>query len=194
MYNLKFIHMKKVVVIICLFVAGMTVNAQFYMGGSAGFNIKTTDYDGNRDSRTILDFTLYPELGFFLNERLSIGAELGLGIHSDSDYDDATVNILFNPYARWSLFQAGKFEVLGKASLNTFRKKDYFYFGLHVDPVLAYNVSDKIVLQATLNFLNLRCYYLSNTDNSTTVNFGFGADTNNLATLGALKVGFIYKF
>jgi len=186
--------MKKLVVVFCLFVAGMTANAQFYMGGSAGFNIKTTDYDNGSDSRTILNMTVYPELGFFLSDRFSVGAEVGFGIHSDSYYDESTVNLLFTPYARLSLFQAGKFEVLGKASLNTDSRKNYFYFGLHVDPILAYNLSDKIVLQATLNFLSFRSFYESNKDKDSTFGFGFGANANNLATLGDLKIGFIYKF
>ena len=186
--------MKKIFVIVGLFVAGMTVNAQLYMGGSAVFNFKTTDYEANIDSRTTLSMSLYPELGFFLSDRFSLGAEVGFGIQSDSYLDETTINFRFIPYARLSLFQAGKFEVLGKGSVNTDFKKNYTYFGIHIDPILAYNVNEKIILQANLNFLSLRTYYEGNKDNNSSIGFGFGVDANNVATLGSLRFGFIYKF
>ena len=187
--------MKKIFVIVGLLVAGMTANAQLYLGGTVGFDFKTTTYESDAvDSRTTLSFSFYPEVGFFINDRFSVGAELGFGIQTDSYTDDATVNFRFIPYARMALLEAGRFQVLGKASINTDIKSEYTYFGLHIDPILAYNVNDKIILQANLNFLSLRTFYEGNKDSNSTFGFGFGLNANNVATLGNLRFGFIYKF
>ena len=186
--------MKKIFVIVCLSVVGLTVNAQLYLGGSAGFNIETTIYDNDRDARTNLTLSVYPEIGYFLSSKFSVGAELGFSIKSDSDYDDTTFDVCFVPYVRYALLQLGKFDVIAKASLNTELKKDYTYIGLHIDPILAYNLSDKFILQANLKFLSFRTYFSGYKDSYSDIGFGFGVNANNLATLGALQVGFLYKF
>jgi hypothetical protein len=186
--------MKKILVVVCLFVTGITANAQFYIGGSAGLDIKSTSYESGSESSTVIKFDVYPELGYFVTNRLSFGGEVGFGIASYSSSSDVEINFRFNPYVRYSILQAGKFDVLMKGSLNPEFRKNYTYFGIHIDPILAYNLSEHIMLQANLKFLTFRTFYESNKDKDSTVGFKLGVDANNLATLGSLTFGFIYKF
>jgi len=186
--------MKKILVVVCLFVTGLTANAQFYIGGSAGIDIKSTSYEDGRDASNYFKMEVYPELGYFVNERLSVGGEVGFGIVSKSSLDKTAINLQFNPYVRYAIFQIGKFDVLMKGSINPKFNKDYAYFGIHIDPILAYNLNDRFVLQANLKFLTFRTYYESDKKVNSTVCFKIGADANNLASLGSLTIGFIYKF
>jgi len=185
--------MKKIFVILCLFVFGMTANAQLYLGGSTSFDFKNTSYDGGGDSDSNLKMVVLPDIGYFLNSRFSLGAELGFSIQTSSG-SDATASLHFTPYARYAIFQTEKFQILGKASVNTEFSDGYTYFGLHIDPVFAYQVTDHIILQANLKFLNFRSYYESNKDYNSSVALKFGVDANNLVNIGGLTFGFIYKF
>jgi outer membrane protein len=189
----KKVIMKKLFVIVCLFFAAWTVNAQFYLGGSTGFNFMSTQYDGDKESTSSFNISILPDMGYYVSDRFNVGAEIGFGISGSSTADEATVTFVFVPYVRYSIFQAGKFEVLGKGSLNTEFKKEYSYLGIHVDPVLAYNVNEHIMLQANLKFLSFRTYY-EGKDTYSNVGMKFGIDANNVASLGGLTFGFIYKF
>ena len=186
--------MKKILVIVGLLVSGMAVNAQVYLGGSFNFDFKTTQYESGRESTSSLDFAVLPDIGFYLGSKFNLGAEVGFGVKSSSSSDETTVTVVLVPYARLSVFQAGNFEVLAKGSLNTQFNKDYTYVGIHVDPILAYNVNNHITLQASLKFLSLRTYYSENKNSNSTVGMKIGLDANNVASLGGLNFGFIYKF
>jgi len=186
--------MKKTSIIVCLFIAGITANAQFYLGGSTGLEIKNTSYANGNPSSSIFIMEVYPELGYFLNKRWSVGGELGFGITNYSNSDKTDFNLRFNPYVRYSIIQAGKFEIIGKGSINPEFRSNYSYFGIHIDPILAYNLNDRIILQATLKFLTFRTYFEEYRDKDSSFGFKVGMDANNLANLGSLTVGFLYKF
>lgn len=187
-------HMKKIIVFVSLFVAGITANAQFYMGGSAGLEVISTSYDNGSESLFVFQMEVYPELGYFVTERLSVGSEVGFGIVSNSNLNKTELNLRFIPYVRYSFFQAGKFQVLAKGSLNPEFREKYTYFGIHIDPILAYNVSERVMLQTNLKFLTFRTYYEANKDRDSTVGFKLGANADHLATFSSLTFGFIYKF
>jgi len=74
-------------------------------------------------------------------------------------------------------------------------------FGINITPVLSYNLSEKISLEATLNFMNLGWNRTSLTpedefrdDKTIERNFGIGVNSGNIVDVGAISIGFIYKF
>ncbi|MDR2087690.1 MAG: hypothetical protein LBP72_11060, partial [Dysgonamonadaceae bacterium] len=106
------------------------------------------------------------------------------------------------PYARYSFVEFGKFSVWGSAALafgggetgvgdNT---EKFTAFGLDIHPVLKYDLSDKFTLLTNLNFLNIGFTQVNVKDAATVTNFGLGVDAGDVATLGAINIGFLYKF
>lgn len=147
---------------------------------------------------------------------------LGLG-DMDLDWDDVELakelkltTWQFAPYFRYSLVEFGKFKVLGKASLYVLGGKGTLVphtgniepeykitqFGLNVTPMLTYDLSEKFVLFTDLNFLSLG--FSSSkmkievgdffSDENTNTGFNLGVDANNAYNVGAITVGFAYKF
>ena len=187
--------MKKYFIIVCLIFVGMVANAQFYLGGSISLDASNTQYGGAIDGTTIVKMNVLPEFGFYLSDRFDIGVETGFVAAYSSVNDDTDITFRFVPYARYVFFEVGDFEVVGKMSMENDFKDERTYLGLHLTPILAYNLTDHVTLQAGLNFLNFRTYYdKSGRSDVSNFGFGFGVDANNVATLGAIKVGFIYKF
>lgn len=136
-------------------------------------------------------------------------------------------NLKIAPYLRYSIFKWRKFDLLGMASVyvNTSKTKssyvynysyvdesgqdDYytesisgtkiFTLGVNIHPVLQYNLSNRILLLAHLNFFHLdfwkekqKVIYNFEADEFaiTTPGFNLGLDTNNILP----AIGFIYKF
>ena len=186
--------MKKYFIIVCLIFVGMVANAQFYLGGSIGLDVRNTQYSDANDV-TNVKMNVLPEFGFYLSDRFDIGFETGFAADYSSVTEKTDITFYFVPYARYSFFSTGNFEVIGKMSIDNDFKDERTYLGLHLTPILAYNLTDHVTLQAGLNFLNFRTYYdKSGRSDVSNFGFGFGVDANNVATLGAIKVGFIYKF
>jgi len=182
----------------------MAVNAQFYAGGSVEFDSQT---DGNSHGRT--EFSLSPEAGYSLNNKMDVGLELSLGMGSST----MNLNPLVEkesyfgwslaPYFRYAVLQAGKFKVLGKASVfasggsstavllggNGNTTANPVTLGFHIAPLLTYNLSKQFVLAAGLNFLDVG---FSVTDGATRLYIG--ADSYDLASTGNFSIGFAYKF
>jgi len=191
-------HMKKLLVIISLVFVGMAVNAQLYMGGSFDLRFSETKTDNGDKQTTSSTIGLFPEIGYYLNDRFDIGLDIGISssVFNDhiSDNKTTTTSWLFSPFVRYSVIQAGNFEVIGKGSAIVDGSKSYTSFGVQVVPVLAYNLNDHIALQANLNFLSVGTSYNKVKDGNATTRFNLGFNANNLANIGNLTVGFIYKF
>ncbi|MBR3501216.1 MAG: hypothetical protein IKO04_07445 [Bacteroidales bacterium] len=74
--------MKRIILVAVLALVAFSANAQFYVGGQVGFST------GN--NRT--DFDVLPEVGYVLNETMSVGAVVGFTIA---------------PYFRYNLLELG---------------------------------------------------------------------------------------
>ena len=190
--------MKKLFVIVSLIFAGMAVNAQLYMGYRFDIKadqIKNDDGDKRTSSTSI---GIYADLGYQLTDKFDIGAEYGgsLGVSENhiSGTKDNTAQWLLSPYVRYSLLQAGKFELLGKGSMVLEGSKTEFRMALRAVPVLVYNLNDRIELLTNLNFFNFGISYTKIDKGNATTSFNLGGNSNNVATLGSLTIGFIYKF
>jgi hypothetical protein len=190
--------MKKLFVITGLIFIGMALNAQVYMGLRFDVNVdNVSDNDGEKRT-TDLKFGLYDEIGFRLTDIWDIGMEFGgmIGTYKNhySDYESTSAHWLFSPYTRCSIVKYGNFDVKAKGSFSFEGTKDFFQGGVQMVPMLIYSLSDHIDLQTNLNFFKCGFYYTKIKDGNLTTKFGFGGNSNDLATLGSLSIGFVYKF
>jgi len=190
--------MKKLFVIAGLIFTGMVVNAQWYMGYRFDISAQQVKNDDGDKRTSNSSIGVYADVGYQWSDEIDFGVEyggtLGFSKNHTTDTKDKTANWLLSPYMRYSLLQAGKFELLGKGSIILEGSKTYYQAGLQVAPVLAYNLNDHIALQTNLNFFSFGVSYNKVKKGNATTNFNFGGNSNNVATLGNLTIGFIYKF
>lgn len=168
-------------------------------------------------------FSLEPMAGFDLSDKLSVGGKLSLASSTRKNYtydaDDKetvsksttnTVGVI--PFVRYKFVEFNKFGLLAEAGLpianesakidngsNTTKGDPTTSFGLYVVPMLTYGLNDNFQLECSLDFLALNASHSVTKDRDDSKNksisnsFDFGADTRNVATLGWIKIGFIYK-
>lgn len=125
---------KKVIALSALFVLS-TINskAQFYIGGSLGYTSTKVSYNGNDQSGS--SFKIIPEIGYCLNEKVSLGIQAGYA-HGYAAFGSLTVtdiqsaiNIIasgyadiseetmklnsftITPYIRYNVLSLGKFHL-----------------------------------------------------------------------------------
>ena len=214
--------MKKILLIAGLILAVTTINAQYYIGGSFGISGNSgKNADGKKIGYSNMNFSITPEIGYNLSEKSDIGISVGFLNNTRKSYqftpDEMSSKITtsgwsLSPYIRYSFINFGRFDVLGKFALN-FSENIIKYFdgegnqndkysstiiGVNLVPLLFYNLSDRIALYTQLNFLNLD--FSSITDkrdgskSGSNSSFNFGTNTDNLATIDQLRIGFVYKF
>ena len=118
--------MKKLFAFLILFACVATANAQFYVGGSFGFT-STSIKDGESGS----SFKIIPDLGYQVDEDLSVGIQLGYshglatfgsltttdvksvlstvaGAYTDINMDDMKLNgFTIAPYVRYNVIKTG---------------------------------------------------------------------------------------
>ena len=190
--------MKKFVIIISLIFTGISVNAQLYMGARFNLTAEQNRRDNGEKISTLIGFGAYCDLGYRLTEMWDIGVEYGgmvsvLKNHpTDTDYTSA--HWLLSPYARYKVVQAGKFDFMGKGSMALQGTKTYNNFSIALVPVVAYNMNDRIALQTNLNFFGFGFTYHKIKEGDSRTTFNLMGDSNNVATLGDITLGFIYKF
>jgi len=190
--------MKKLLVTASLIFAGMVVNAQLYMGARFDINAGQVKSDNGDKKTSDFSFGAYDDLGYRLTDVWDIGAEFGgmVGVHTNhaTDTETTSAHWLLSPYARYTVIQAGKFDFKGKGSLILEGTKTYTMIGIQLVPMVAYNMTEHIVLQTNLNFLSFGISRNKVKDGDANTNFNVGGNSNNVATLGGLTIGFIYKF
>jgi len=188
--------MKNVLLSVALFVATfISANAQFYAGGSIGF-------ENNSVMEPKLSLSVNPIVGFYISKKFDVGLDVGFATtRLQSDVKSSIWSI--EPYARYSFFQLGKFEVLVKGSFS-FINVDGFInvdnpigkstnIRMDIRPILTYNLTEKIVLFTQLNCLSLAVAMINPENDDSHYHFRFGA-SNSLVNTSNLPIGFFYKF
>lgn len=89
--------MKKILTTLLLAIAAITVKAQVYVGGEAGF---WRNYDAN-----VTNFKLAPEVGYELNDEVSLG--LSLAYTYNYVQSDLANTLDFTPYLRYKCLTFG---------------------------------------------------------------------------------------
>ena len=190
--------MKKILVIISLMISGVAVNAQFFQGARFDISAGQVNNDNGDKLTSEANFGFYDILGYRLNDVWDIGAEFGgsVGRYKNHTSKDETTSAhwLISPFARYTVFQAGKFDFMGKGSLILEGTKNYTLIGLEVVPMVSYNVTEHIALHTNLNFLSFGISRNKTKDGDARTNFNLGGNSNNVANLGGITIGFVYRF
>ncbi len=140
--------MKKVFMTLAAVAAFSFANAQFFVGGSLGFSsgsgtesLTVTETLGSSSTTTTTDaktpsyseFLFAPKVGYYLNDKLAVGLELGFTTYSETEYDypeiynkaELTENIfkgtenLFGvaPFVRYHFAQWNNFSLFGELTV-----------------------------------------------------------------------------
>lgn len=195
------------------------INAQYFAGGSIGFSIQNANLEsGATDLNESKSFStsFSPTAGVFLSDKFAIGLELNTGFRKqESGIDIKSIHketyFGLSPFVKYYAVKWNKFSIYGTGSMRTrFTKSDNesgdsennfrnTSISLNIYPGLSYDISDKLQLLTSLNFMSVSCGYsvTKNPDTDTKSSetyFGFNANTNNIATIGDITVGAIYRF
>jgi hypothetical protein len=212
--------MKKILLTLVAIMAISTfASAQLYVGGTVGVNTaggKTKALDGVETAKPkTFGFQIAPNIGYSLDNNLSLGAKLDINYFKNTDNLDwnSTTTFGITPYMRYAFFTVGKFQVNLEAGFglafgsNKYKdmpsseKNSISVFNVYAVPVLTYGLTKNITLETTLHFCNLGYESRTNTtkdgdDKSTdsTNRFRLGANTGDAFNIGNITVGFTYKF
>lgn len=194
-----------------LFLCSGNAFAQDYIGGSFSFNGSSTH---SAPSSTSINFSVSPDLGWFVGERWAVGIRprIGFGKSTYSDRESRSFNVGITPYARYLLLAHNRFGLWGEADTNlgfshskqtldsslTYSERTLNY-GIDILPVLTYQLNRHISLESRLNVFS---FGLRESDTTRSEDFhlntfscGLKADTQNiLGSLGDITIGFLYKF
>jgi len=227
--------MKRVVLIIAVLVSGiLTANAQVFVGGGIGVDLTGGKFkigSNSIDAPSSFTFQITPKVGYYLSDDLSIGLEVGLissSVTTPKEYlhwgasDDQIVSIIgwqVGAFSRYKFVGTDKLSLLleGGLAIGGYQSKTKYgsnttdddpvsLFTIGVLPVLSYDLSDRLSIEASCDFLRLG--FTSNTlkdvdnkDNKmTTTHFGLGLNATNPASdsLGVesplFRVGLVFKF
>lgn len=168
--------MRKTLFAVAFAMVAMVSSAQVYVGGALGLK-STSD-----DNRNASSFTFAPEVGYVLSENVSFGASFNYTSNStkteilDAEVKTNTYTWNFNPYVRYTFFNAGILScfVDGVVSLSGVKDDDN-NFGIYAKPGIALSVTENVSLVSHLGALGW-----SNANNST---FVLNADAS-IASVG----------
>ena len=156
--------MKKFFLGLAISVISISANAQVYVGGGLGFSSVKEAHHEKVDVDTKTTFSLVPEIGYQLDEKLAVG--IGLG-YSHSKYGDLKGDAFsIEPYARYTFAKLGTVDLFiegGVGYLHTKNteeikdnvevneKENTFYIG--VRPGFKVNLNQKIALVSRVGWL-----------------------------------------
>jgi len=209
--------LKKIVMAaaISLFAVGAS-NAQVYVSGSLSLSHSAGETEEKVGSKTVTEdsdpvnsFSISPEIGFYVADGMSIGAEISYQFTkvknaSDKDYWTSDNMFYFNPFFRWDFidnstvaFGAKAVGILGFGSNK--KQDDKIYkkseLGIEIRPVLDYKFSDHWA--ATVSFGSL--YFRHNVKKAEKgTYYGLEKDIDNgigvNLSLTSLRFGVVYTF
>jgi len=181
-----------------------------WIGGSLGYqSVSATNSKGK--STDMNSLTIAPEFGYSLNEKWDIGLDLAyttgkgykssvgalktnIDVSSEPDVSDFSIA----PFARYHVANIAGIDVMLKGSLlygkTTYKgdskEMNLTEFGIAIAPVVSYSINETWSIGATLNFLELGYYSLSDDDSDGKYSeFGFNVNDGSL-----ISIGFSYHF
>ena len=172
--------MKKSLLAIAFAMVAMVGSAQVYVGGSLDL-----DLAGNKTA-SASNFSLSPEVGYELNEALSLGAIVSFSTNSakikDTDYKENGFSWGIAPYARYTFLRNGIFSCFVDGGLSLVGGEDRdLSFGIYAEPGVALEVTENISIISHLG--NLGLYFVGEN-----TNFRLNAHT----TIGSVGIHYIF--
>ena len=114
--------MKKFFLGLAISVISISANAQVYVGGGLGFSSVKEAHHEDVDVDTKTTFSLVPEIGYQLDEKLAVGVGLG---YSHSKYGDLKGDAFsIEPYARYTFAKLGNVDLFIEGGLGYQHTKD----------------------------------------------------------------------
>ena len=191
--------MKKFFLGLAISVISISANAQVYVGGGLGFSSVKEAHHEKVDVDTKTTFSLVPEIGYQLDEKLAVG--IGLG-YSHSKYGDEKSDAFsIEPYARYTFAKLGTVDLFiegGVGYLHTKNteeikdnvevneKENTFYIG--VRPGFKVNLNQKIALVSRVGWLGWKTTKPDVDDYKGSSEFGLNLDAT------AVQFGVNYTF
>ena len=209
------------VILIALFSSFcLSLNAQVFIGGSIQFmssNEKAEYKNTILSKESVMGLAFSPNVGVFLSDNVALGIELDLmtitgksGISNEITYKESAIGL--SPYFRYYAWNWNKFSVFGQGNVGFSLSKSTSELGSTITkgpketnfyimfvPGLSYDLTDKFALETSINLLSIGFNHSMVTDDDGDYNdnestFYFGAGLDNIVTIGAIKIGAIYKF
>ena len=120
--------MKKLFILFAITIMALNVNAQWFIGGKLGLNVKDTKTDtdnGKIADYTTIGFSIAPKGGYYFNEKLALGLSVSVGVNLKKDYNEINSSSDFileahaltlpwriNPFVRYSVFTYKRFSLI----------------------------------------------------------------------------------
>jgi len=206
--------------------------SKILLGGSVGFDITGTKY--KRDKKSVEDpsqftYSIAPKVGFYVSNKVSIGLEGGFSssFFTIPKGDDNPEKIKYTnngwqigAFTRFNVVETERLSLLleigggygeNKENLKVGKTTDEFnlwsFYRIDLLPVLSYNLSNRMSVEANFDFLRLgfRSWTLKHTDdnNDTYTHFGIGYNSNNYVFVDPengfvrsplIRFGIIFRF
>ena len=154
-------------------------------------------------------------MGKFLSEKFAVGVELDLSLsgskavaNTETIHKSSSVGV--SPFLRYYAIKWNKLSLFGQGNIgvefsnssvktdgvtNDGPKETRLYFSVY--PGLAYDITDKLSLQTSLNILSIGYTYFTSKEGDSKNNssyFNVGAGLGTIVSLNAITIGAIYKF
>jgi opacity protein-like surface antigen len=206
---------KVFLIAICSFIF-INLNAQVFVGGNAGFNTSNDNRGGTISRKSSsYDLNLQPKAGKFLSENLAVGLALHISLSgSKTEINTETISkstgIGVNPFLRYYAIKWNKFSVYGQGNIGVGVSNLKVKSGgttsegpkqtntyLDIFPGLAYDITEKLSLETSLNILSFGYSYVTSKQGTVKDKgsyFNVGAGLSNIVSLNAITIGAIYKF
>lgn len=179
--------MKKILLLIVVAVTSMTAGAQIYVGGNFGY------WREWQEGANKTDLSIYPEIGYNLNEKWAIGATFGY----DYNYKkgNKTNGLGIEPYVRYTYASLGPVNLFvdGYGGFYTYKNKKNGVTGdaqnawcLGLTPGVKVTLTERLSFYSYFGFLG----YCDADEEEVFGQKGFGLDLNS----NKLRIGLLYNF
>jgi hypothetical protein len=204
--------------IVLISLIAISLKGQVFVGGNFGFNSASNKaQDGatitHKDSN--YRFSLSPYGGIFLSEKFALGIELDLSLNGSKAgvnlvTSNKSLSVGVSPFVRYYALKWNKLSLFGQGNIGVeytwgsiktggvtddTQKTTRLYFSVY--PGLAYDITEKLSLQTSINVLSLGFSHANSKDDTekyVSSSFNFGAGLGNIVSLNTITIGAIYKF
>ena len=196
--------------------------AQFYVGGSLGVDFSSSSRSvsvATVKQPSFFEFNVNPMAGYSFTEKFSAGLRFSVIYSIDNDRADTPIKLyLFTwgvtPFVRNTWLQAGKLSVIQESGVMVSMSMisvstgplvvdgpRAFGFGVRSTPVLSYNLTERMNLEARLNLLSIGFTTITTRDDATlespkTTETDFHFGVNGGSDIGRLpfQLGMMFTF
>ena len=172
--------MKKIVLLLFVVCATLSVNAQVYVGGSLGF--------WHNDDADATSYSVFPEVGYVLTDQVAIGADFGYASNKANGVKNTAFVIA--PYVRYGFLsnEVVSLFVDATAGYAKWDKPDTDGFQAGIKPGVIVKLTDQFSLVTKLGFAGYRDDYDSPIDREGGNGFGLSLAGRDLS------FGFVVHF